>query len=147
MVSDERHSFAARLRAALLAINQPTSATAFARAYNVRSEGEPVTIHGARKWLMGESFPTQEKLVVLARWLNVHPSWLRFGSTENGTYDFSPPPGPVFSIEQLALVRDVETLSTTARTILREIVDSFVRAAAVGKISDLEKKPPVRRKK
>jgi transcriptional regulator with XRE-family HTH domain len=37
-------------------------------------------VHAARKWLMGESIPTQEKLRSLAKWLNVTAEWLRFGT-------------------------------------------------------------------
>jgi hypothetical protein len=28
---------------------------------------------------MGEGIPTQDRIQVLANWLNVSPSWLRFG--------------------------------------------------------------------
>ena len=36
--------------------------------------------HAARKWLQGESIPTQEKLRALAGWLDVPADWLRFGN-------------------------------------------------------------------
>jgi transcriptional regulator with XRE-family HTH domain len=39
-----------------------------------------VTVHAARKWLQGESIPTQEKLRALAGWLDVPADWLRFGN-------------------------------------------------------------------
>ena len=41
--------------------------------------GAPITLHAARKWLIGESIPTQEKLKVLAAWLGVSAVWLRYG--------------------------------------------------------------------
>lgn len=39
-----------------------------------------MTVHAARKWLQGESIPTQEKLRALASWLDVPADWLRFGN-------------------------------------------------------------------
>ncbi len=41
-----------------------------------------MTAHAARKWLQGESIPTQEKLRALASWLGVPADWLRFGTLE-----------------------------------------------------------------
>ncbi|MFM7522905.1 MAG: hypothetical protein ACKO4M_01855, partial [Betaproteobacteria bacterium] len=52
----------------------------------------PVTVHAARKWLQGESIPTQEKLRALASWLDVPADWLRFGNgntQKNGGTDSS----------------------------------------------------------
>ncbi len=60
----------------------PTSPTRLAREFNVHFSGHPVTAHAARKWLQGESIPTQEKLRALASWLDVPCDWLRFGSLE-----------------------------------------------------------------
>jgi hypothetical protein len=55
------------------------SPTIVQREYNSRSNQPPVTTHAARKWLMGEAIPTQDRIQVLAEWLNVSASWLRFG--------------------------------------------------------------------
>jgi transcriptional regulator with XRE-family HTH domain len=79
--SDERHQFSERLQQALRSAEySPDSPTQLAREFNARFAGRPVTVHAARKWLMGESIPTQEKLRSLAKWLNVTAEWLRFGT-------------------------------------------------------------------
>jgi transcriptional regulator with XRE-family HTH domain len=79
--SDERHQFSERLQQALRSAEySPDSPTQLAREFNARFTGQPVTVHAARKWLMGESIPTQEKLRSLAKWLNVTAEWLRFGT-------------------------------------------------------------------
>ena len=79
--SDERHQFSERLQQALRSAEySPDSPTQLAREFNARFAGQPVTAHAARKWLMGESIPTQEKLRSLAKWLNVTAEWLRFGT-------------------------------------------------------------------
>ena len=79
--TDERHQFSERLQQALRSAEySPDSPTQLAREFNARFTGQPVTVHAARKWLMGESIPTQEKLRSLAKWLNVTAEWLRFGT-------------------------------------------------------------------
>lgn len=129
---DERIHFSDRLRAALTAANQPTGASAFARAYNLRADGATVTAHGVRKWLKGEAIPTHEKILIIAKWLNVHSSWLRFGDAENGKYDLVPSMDEQLSTEHLALIHDVAALPRPAQIIIRDIVDSFMRASAAG---------------
>ena len=43
-----------------------------------------ITSHAVRKWLNGQTIPTHSRLLRLADWLGVSPSWLRFG--EGGMY-------------------------------------------------------------
>lgn len=78
--SVERRDFSERLQQALRnADYSPDSPTQLAREFNLRSAGRVVTVHAARKWLVGEAIPTQEKLRALAQWLGVSAEWLRFG--------------------------------------------------------------------
>jgi transcriptional regulator with XRE-family HTH domain len=78
--SVERRGFSERLQQALRnAKCSPDSPTQLAREFNLRSPGRLVTVHAARKWLVGEAIPTQEKLRALAQWLGVSSEWLRFG--------------------------------------------------------------------
>ncbi len=137
---DERVGFADRLRSALIAAHQPTAPTAFVRAYNLRADGAAVTSHGARKWLRGEALPTHEKILILANWLNVHASWLRFGDAENGSYQLDNIGEKALTSEQLMLIHDVISLSPSAQTIIRDLVDSFLRAAASGQEANIERK-------
>ena len=79
-VSHERARFQARLARTLQHNGYAhDSPTVLAREFNFRFSGRPVTIHAARKWLVGESIPTQDKLRILAQWLGVTAEWLRFG--------------------------------------------------------------------
>lgn len=50
------------------------------REFNQRYWGKAVTLHGVRRWLRGETFPAQDKLLALSEWLGVEPQALRFGS-------------------------------------------------------------------
>jgi transcriptional regulator with XRE-family HTH domain len=83
----ERLQFSERLQQALRQSDfSPDSPTQLAREFNLRFSGS-VTVHAARKWLHGESIPTQEKLRALASWLSVPAEWLRFGAADNAHSD------------------------------------------------------------
>lgn len=75
----ETQAFAERLRSALDAVGVRPSPTVVANGFNQRYWGRSITPHTARNWLLGQSMPTQDKLVVLAEWLQVSPDELRFG--------------------------------------------------------------------
>jgi transcriptional regulator with XRE-family HTH domain len=80
----ETQAFAERLRRALDAVNVRPSPTVVANEFNLRYWGRSITPHTARNWLLGQSMPTQDKLVVLAEWLQVSPDELRFGKALSG---------------------------------------------------------------
>ena len=76
----ERTAFSQRLALALGQAGMlPCTSARLANEFNRLHSGAPVTLHAARKWLLGESIPTQEKLKVLAAWLGVSAVWLRYG--------------------------------------------------------------------
>ena len=75
----ERTQFTKRVQAALVARGMPASATELQRAFNAQNPKLAVSVHAARKWLMGEAIPTQARLRELAAVLAVPPTWLRFG--------------------------------------------------------------------
>jgi hypothetical protein len=62
----ERAQFAKRVAAALVARGMPASPTELQRAFNARNPKLAVSVHAARKWLMGEAIPTQARLRELA---------------------------------------------------------------------------------
>ena len=81
----ERLAFSERLQQALISAGySPSSPTQLAREFNQRFSDQSVTVHAARKWLHGESIPTQNKLRSLAGWLDVPAEWLRFGDERTG---------------------------------------------------------------
>lgn len=78
----EREAFSERLQQALQrAGHSANSPTQLAHHFNLRFHGQSVTAHAARKWLVGEAIPTQEKIRTLAQWLSIPAEWLRFGET------------------------------------------------------------------
>lgn len=82
MANSEPQAFAERLRRALAGVAIRPSPTLVAHEFNQRYRGRNVTTHTVRNWLLGQAIPTQDKLRVLAEWLQVSPDELRFGSSD-----------------------------------------------------------------
>ena len=76
---DEKAEFSARLAAALLAAGYEARPSVLEKGFNTRYWGKPITFQAASRWLKGESIPAQDKLQVLAEWLQLEPQILRFG--------------------------------------------------------------------
>lgn len=82
----EKLQFSERLQQSLLRAGiSVASPTALARKFNVLSPDSGVSPQAVRRWLEGTSIPSQDKLVVLARWLKVSPEWLRFGDASQAS--------------------------------------------------------------
>lgn len=76
----ETQGFSQRLRRALDSAGIRPSPTFVANEFNLRYWGKSITPHTARNWLLGKSIPMQDKLRVLADWLQVSPDELRYGT-------------------------------------------------------------------
>lgn len=123
----ERDSFSERLQQALKnAHYSPDSPTKLAREFNVRFDGRPITVHAARKWLVGEAIPTQEKLRTLALWLGVPAEWLRFGGTIGEAGEAQAAPAR-FESADVKLIADLQRLDEHHRDIAREFIRMLVR--------------------
>lgn len=61
------------------AAGYPARPAVLEREFNSRYWGKPMTLHGVRRWLLGETLPSQDKLLVLAEWLAITPQVLLFG--------------------------------------------------------------------
>lgn len=101
------------------------SPTELAREFNARFDGTSITVHAARKWLVAEAIPTQDKMRVLASWLGVAAEWLRFGGDES--IHVKPSPDVEFNGEDRKLAADVRLLSGQDQKIVREIIRMLSR--------------------
>lgn len=122
-VAEERANFSERLKSAAGAAHVPWSPSGFARAFNVRAGGDSVTSHGVRKWMVGESIPTQGKIVILAAWLGVSSAWLRFGEGEAKIASATVMSESAISTADLAMLRAIASLPEPARQAIRDIVE------------------------
>jgi len=104
----------------------PDSPTQLAREFNIRFEGRPITVHAARKWLVGEAIPTQEKLRTLAQWLGVPAEWLRFGGADGRGGEGGSAPAR-FESADVKLVADLQRLDPHHQAIAREFIRMLLR--------------------
>jgi hypothetical protein len=117
-----KNEFAARLVQCLQQTGRSTSPTHLAAEFNAYFSGTSVHMHACRKWLLGESIPTQEKLVVLAQMLGVTAEWLRYGVKGKQAMEVSNAP-------YIASSRDVSILRSYQRLSLRDqqVVASLIK--------------------
>ncbi|MDP9107729.1 MAG: hypothetical protein M3N23_01505 [Pseudomonadota bacterium] len=121
--STERSAFSARLQQALRNANHAANhPTYLSREFNFRFSGNPVTVHAARKWLVGESIPTQDKLRALASWLGVTAEWLRFGGPEESAAAAQASLDPAGESAQSRLLADFMQLDEHHRVIVQDFI-------------------------
>lgn len=127
--TNERESFSVRLQQALKnAHYSPDSPTRLAREFNIRFDGRPITVHAARKWLVGEAIPTQEKLRMIAHWLGVPADWLRFGGADATAPNAEGANGSArFESADVKLIADLQRLDEHHRQLAREFIRMLVR--------------------
>ncbi len=126
----ERESFSMRLMQALHNAQYPAdSATQLARNFNIRFSGTSITVHAARKWLVGEAIPTQEKMRVLADWLVVPAEWLRFGAGKQQGDTVAPGNGISVSSIELQLAASIRLLDEDQQKIVREFIAVLLKAS------------------
>ena len=58
-MDDAKTQFAERLREAMTAAGYEPKAAVLEREFNTRYWGKPMTLHGVRRWLQGETLPSQ----------------------------------------------------------------------------------------
>lgn len=126
LASKEREGFQHRLTQALVSAGYNTSPSTFAREFNLRADGAVVTVHGARKWLKGESLPTQERIHILARWLNVSAHWLRFGeSPGEGVGAANDAAG--IPHDEVLLLGDFRRLDERSQAVVKDLIASLLK--------------------
>ncbi len=127
-IISERDAFSQRLTKALKEAKIDVgSPTAFAREFNRRYTGKPISIHAARKWLMGESIPMQDKLRLLAAWLGVSAEWLRFGEGGNAGKHAAQSERALYNSPDIELIGNINQLSTEHKQVVREVVLTLLR--------------------
>lgn len=125
----ERKDFSERLKKALRDAHYTCdSPTQLALNFNIRSANHSITVHAARKWLVGEAIPTQDKLRTLAQWLEVPAEWLRFGGATRSATGVSLN-SRLRSVDA-ALIEDLKRLDDRHRHIVREVIRLLIHADA-----------------
>lgn len=78
-MDNAKQEFAQRLRDAMVAAGYEPRAAVLEREFNTRHWGKPMTLHGVRRWLVGETLPDHRKLTTLADWLQIPVQQLGWG--------------------------------------------------------------------
>lgn len=124
----EKAAFSHRLNQALKQAKvDASSPTAFAREFNRRYTGKAVSIYAARKWLMGEAIPTQDKLSLLAAWLGVSTEWLRFGEKAIATAHTTKQDQSIYNSPEFELLHQFRMLNSEHQMVAREVILTLVR--------------------
>jgi transcriptional regulator with XRE-family HTH domain len=107
------------------------SPTEIARVINRKLPQLSVTPQAVRKWIFGEGFPSQDKLVMLADWLGVSAQWLRYGTGERLPVPYHPdnslgneaasPSMMLFGYEYVRLIPLVDNLAKLSAKDLRVV--------------------------
>jgi len=123
----QRAEFSRRLRDELQRSGRDLSPSALARELNLHLRAsEQIHPSSCRKWLNAQSFPTQEKLMWLARLLQVSASWLRYGQATDlhETGPVQPPLGP----DELALLHQWRQLPVQHRRAVRTLMAQLLKS-------------------
>jgi uncharacterized protein (DUF39 family) len=140
----ERQAFASRLRHALEQAGVSISPTVVAHEFNLRYWGQGVTMHAVRNWLIGQSLPGQDKLVVLADWLRVDPQHLRFGYTTSSRGDDSAVAWPqTLNLKDREMLSKYLELPPKDRDIVCEVVAAFARQPHTHALNQVALNPAV----
>jgi hypothetical protein len=103
------------------------SPTLLANLFNLTFSGRGITPHSARNWILGKSFPTQDKLVHLSKLLDTSAEFLRYGRHIEKTFVISQADGSEKELtsNQQQFVRRYLLLSEVQQRLLNEIVTEF----------------------
>jgi hypothetical protein len=132
-MSDSRRLFAQRLRDSMERAGYAPRPAVLEREFNTRYWGKPMTLHGVRRWLLGETMPSNDKIKVLAEWLGEAPQDLGFGQAglaSGGVRENVRPWGPVYGYQEREIVEAFLTLPVSQRRVVREVILTFAREAA-----------------
>jgi hypothetical protein len=121
----QRTLFSERLAAAMLSRGVAPSPTTLAKEFNPRADGASITVHGARKWLMGQAVPTIERVHILSRWLNINPTWLLFGDGPKEGADDANDPAQL-PLHEVLLLNEFRCLDERSQQVVRDLVASLL---------------------
>ncbi|MGB5079213.1 MAG: hypothetical protein WBO23_00545 [Burkholderiales bacterium] len=122
----EKEDFSKRLKEAMRKARAEEGPTRFAREFNLRHHGEPVTAQTTRKWLCGKALPTQDKVRTLARWLEVSPEWLRYGEAGR-VHSAARQDAATYAVDSAWLGKKFDSLSESHKKVVLEITRALLR--------------------
>lgn len=86
-MQDAKKQFADQLREAMIAAGYEPKPAVLEREFNTRHWGKPMSLHGVRLSLLGETMPDFRKLETLSKWLGVSVQQLSYGGPTGRTVE------------------------------------------------------------
>jgi len=126
-----KQQFAERLIKAMETAGYEPKPAVLEREFNLRYLGTPMTLHGVRRWLLGETLPSPDKMLVLEGWLDVNFPQLRPMHAartmvrEEGKADWH----ASIPQQERDLVETFLALPLQQRKIIREVILAFARTS------------------
>lgn len=122
---DDKKAFGDRLNKAMTAAGYEAKPAVLAREFNARYVGKPVTLHGVRRWLLGEVVPADDKLMTLARWLKIEPQHLVWGDETKKIARDKKSWKEAIDFREREIFEAFLSLSAPQKKVVREIVMAF----------------------
>ncbi|MCY6413239.1 XRE family transcriptional regulator [Acinetobacter sp. VNH17] len=128
-MTNEKIRFAQRLIEAMQAQGYDPEPAILEREFNLRYFGKPMTLQGVRKWLIGTSIPSTDKIMTLAKWLKIPPDELTFGKEikmeiEEANQHWQHEIG----FNEREIFEAFINLPTPQKKIVREVIVAFAKA-------------------
>lgn len=127
-MKNAKQQFAERLAKAMEVAGYEAKPAVLEREFNLRYLGTPMTLHGVRRWLLGETLPSADKVRVLADWLSVSLQQLHPGLSAAGMVH--EPPGTwraAIPQQEREVVDAFLALPAQQRKIIREVILAFAK--------------------
>lgn len=128
-MENTKEEFARRLHEAMQNAGYEARPAVLEREFNLHYYGKPMTLHGVRRWLRGETIPTHDKVVALAQWLCIPPEQLSFGleitqeiKTQRKRWDEG------IGFQEREVFEAYLSLPIPQRKLIREIIQAFTKA-------------------
>ncbi|MEQ6434755.1 XRE family transcriptional regulator [Comamonas sp. w2-DMI] len=130
-MQNAKQRFAQKLREAMEAAGYEAKPSVLEREFNSRYWGKPMTLHGVRRWLLGETVPGHRKLATLAEWLQVPAHELAWDPAEVPRTREQPAPWSVsLGYEDRELFDLYLRLPVPKRRLARDVILAIARAHA-----------------
>jgi transcriptional regulator with XRE-family HTH domain len=129
-MENNKAQFAQRLIEAMQAAGYAAKPAVLEREFNLRFYGKPMTLQGVRRWLIGETMPSHDKLRTLADWLHISPEELSFGAELPKKIEQRRKEWEVsISYQEREVFEAFLSLPAEQKKIVREVILAFVRAS------------------
>jgi transcriptional regulator with XRE-family HTH domain len=131
-MSKLKENFAIRLRDAMIAKGLEPRPAVLERQFNLHYTGNPMTLHGVRRWLRGETLPPQDKLIALAEWLRIPPDELRYGAEIKAEIKQARQRwDEAINYQEREVIEAFLNLPAPQRKIVREVILAFAKVQSV----------------